>query len=489
MRRMETEIAVAGAGAGGMAAALAAAQKGKDVVVFDKRERIGGVANGGQGPFAVNTLQQRRLQRIVTEDEAFHAFMDFNHWQSDPALVSAFVRKSADTIRWLTEAGCEFENVIAYIHGGNHTWHCRNEEKGFITDRLYDAASALGTKVYLNTAVERLLMQDGQVEGLIARTAEGEEITVKAKAVVISTGGFGSNPEMVRKYTRFELNKTMNFPEKFLDGDGLRMAWEAGASKGKMFFDSYVGLLPGHLGGPGGSIAELRIFRQPNLLINAKGQRFTDEGAMNNGAFASNMVQHQPGMYVYMILTEEIVSDYLKNGMPFALPTRDPFTGRFEDWPEGFCGKMEEESKSCEDLFIASSIQELAGQMGVDGTVLKNTVEDYNEACRKGLDEKFFKKREYLKPIRGERIYAARLYSGGYAALGGLNINEYAQVLDSGSQAIPGLYAAGNDANTISGDTYMFMMPGLTSGFAYNTGRIAGEEAADYCNRSNVSGH
>ena len=127
--------------------------------------------------------------------------------------------------------------------------------------------------------------------------------------------------------------------------------------------------------------------------------------------------------------------------------------------------------------------------MGVDGTVLKNTVEDYNEACRKGLDEKFFKKREYLKPIRGERIYAARLYSGGYAALGGLNINEYAQVLDPGSQAIPGLYAAGNDANTISGDTYMFMMPGLTSGFAYNTGRIAGEEAADYCNRSDVSGH
>lgn len=477
---MKADIAVAGAGAGGLAAALAAAQKGKKVLVFDKRERIGGVANGGQGPFAVNTLQQRRLQRIVTEDEAFHAFMDFTHWQSNPALVSAFVRKSADTIQWLTDAGCEFENVIAYIHGGNHTWHCRNEEKGFITDRIYDAATALGVEVYLNTAVEKILMSDGKVIGLTAREEDGEEITVEAGSVIISTGGFASNPEMVKKYTRFELNKTLNFWDKCLDGDGLRMAWEVGAAQGRMFFDSYVGLLPNHLGGPGGSIAELRIFRQPNLLVNANGVRFTDEATMNNGAFASNMVQNQPGMYVYMILTEEIVKDYRKDGFPFALPSKDPFTGKFEDWPEGFEKKMEEESAACKDLFIASSIEELAAQMGIEKTTLQNTVEEYNAACEKGLDEKFFKKRAYLKPIRGNKIYAARLYSGGYATLGGLNITEHAEVLNTENQIIPGLYAAGNDANTICGDTYMFMMPGLTSGFAYNTGRIAGENAADY---------
>lgn len=477
--RMKTDIAVAGGGAGGLAAALAAAQMGKKVIVFEKGDRIGGVARGGQGPFAVNTLQQRRLQRIVTEEEAFHCFMDFTHWQSDPSLVAAFINKSADTIHWLEDTGCVFDHVIAYIHGGNHTWHVRDPKSGFITDNLYNKAKELGVEVFLNTAVKELKKTGNAVTGLTAQAVNGEMTEVEAGAVIIATGGFASNPEMVKKYTRFELNKTLNYWDKNLDGDGLRMAWEAGASQGKMFFDSYVGLLPNHLGGPGGCIAPLRAFRQPNLMVNSRGKRFTDEAVMGNGSYASNVVQNQPGMYAYMILTDSIVEDYIKDGYPFALPSEDPFTGKFEDWPTEFRECIEKEVKNTNDLFIAQSIEDLAKQTGLDCQVLQDTVEKYNQICDNGRDDQFHKKRIYLKPIRGQRIYGARMFSGGYGTLGGLNINEKAQVLDEKKNPIKGLFAAGNDANTVCYDTYMFAMPGLTSGFAYNSGRIAGENAAD----------
>lgn len=479
MISMQSDVVVVGGGAGGMAAALAAAQKGAKVVVLEKASRIGGVANGGQGPFAVNTLQQRRMQRVVTEEEAFHQFMEFSHWESNPGLISAFVRKSSDTLKWLEAVGCEFETIVAYVHGGNHTWHVRNEEKGFITDRLYDAAKQLGTEVHLNTTVTSLICEDEQVKGVKAENADGEVIVVHANAVVISTGGFASNADMVKKYTKFELNKNLNFWDKNLDGDGLNMAWAIGAAKSNMFFDAYVSLLPNHLGGPGGSIAPLRIFRQPNLLVNATARRFTDESVMGNGAYAANTVQQQPGMHMYMILSENIVEHYLKNGFPYCLPSRDPFTGKFEDWPIEFIETIEKEALTCKDLFVADSVEDLAIQSGLDPVILKETVEEYNQMCVEGEDTKFFKRREYLRPIVG-KIYAARLYSGGYATLGGLNINEKAQVLREDGSVIRGLYAAGNDANTVCKDTYMFEMPGLTSGFAYNTGRIAGEYAADY---------
>ena len=130
-------------------------------------------------------------------------------------------------------------------------------------------------------------------------------------------------------------------------------------------------------------------------------------------------------------------------------------------------------------LFAADSIEELAAKTGINLENLQKTVAEYNAAC-KTRDTLFNKNIRYLKPLKGPRYYAVALYPGAYGSLGGIKINYKTEVVDSECEPIPGLYAAGTDACTIFGDSYVFILPGNTMGFALNSGRMAGEHAVDY---------
>ena len=532
MEKIITEIAVIGGGPAGQAAALQAAQLGRKVTIFEKKDHLGGAFKGGSGPFAVDTIQQRRLQRVVTKAEAFKYFMDFTHWQVDPKLVSTYVNKSADTIKWLESFGCEFDSLNAYIEGGNHTWHVYSMgPEGFICDRMWKEEERLGVNAVLNARVTKLIIENGKVCGFYAEkdkpsgdadmaggfcdggnkpvddagaaggfcdggnkpvddvgAAGGfcdgndkELLEVRADAVVIATGGFGNNAEMVKKYTPYELGKSIIAFTEGCDGDGIRMAWEAGASRGYMFYDAYVGILHHDYGGPGGFCMELRPLRQPNLMVNERAERFTDEYVLSNGAYGINAVRRQPGAHAYMILTDEIVDFYREDGFVITLPSKDPFTHRFTDWPIDFEKKIDSlTEEGFPDVFKADTLEELAGKMGIDGVKLEETVKRYNHLCDTKYDEDFHKRSEFLKPIRGNKYYAARLFANSYGTLGGININEKAEVLDNDGLPVPGLYAAGNDANTICMDSYCFGMPGHTSGFAFNSGRMAAESIDAY---------
>jgi fumarate reductase flavoprotein subunit len=114
---------------------------------------------------------------------------------------------------------------------------------------------------------------------------------------------------------------------------------------------------------------------------------------------------------------------------------------------------------------------------------LKATVDEYNEHCGKGFDPIFNKSHRLLRPIKTPRFYAGKQLPGAYGSLGGIKINHRTEVLDKDWTKIPGLYAAGTDACSIYGDTYVFILPGITMGFALNSGRIAGENAAEYVTR------
>ena len=129
---------------------------------------------------------------------------------------------------------------------------------------------------------------------------------------------------------------------------------------------------------------------------------------------------------------------------------------------------------------MADSLDELASQAGIDPEGLKKTVDEYNGFCAKGHDDKFNKNHTLLRPIREPKYYGARLLPSGYGSLGGIKINYRTEVLDKKWNKILGLYAAGTDACSIYGDSYVFVLPGNTMGFAMNTGRIAGERAASY---------
>lgn len=391
MKQLETDVVAVGGGPGGLAAALQAAQMGLQAVVLDKRDRLGGVMMGGTGPFAAGTIQQRRQRTPFTAEDAFQFFMDFTHWQTDPGLVAAFVGKSAETIQWLEQLGCNFENVVCYIDGGFHTWHENDMSRGFITDNMWKAAEGLGVKAMLNTRVKKIQMEDGHAAGVFAVGADGEEYTIKARAVVVSTGGFGSNPQMVKEHTKFELGRNITCGSTLTDGDGLKMMWEAGAMQGKMMMDAHVSLIDKNLAGKAGVSNDFDAFKQPNLMVNKAGKRFTNEAVMHNGAYAINIVSQQEGLCGYMILTDEIVSRYKEKGLEVLLPLKPPFQDAYADWPKNFEASLAEVLDKSDDVFAAESIRDLALQAGIDPESLEKTVEEYNCLCEKKEDRQFLR--------------------------------------------------------------------------------------------------
>jgi fumarate reductase flavoprotein subunit len=135
-------------------------------------------------------------------------------------------------------------------------------------------------------------------------------------------------------------------------------------------------------------------------------------------------------------------------------------------------------------VFKADSIEGLAAKMGVDPLKLKATVEEYNRFCTQGYDEIFAKDRKYLRPVRGPQYYAIRAQTAFLGTMGGIKINQRTEVMDKQKAAIPGLYAGGFDAGGMYGDSYCInSSTGLSSGFAVNSGRLAGKNALKYLGR------
>jgi fumarate reductase flavoprotein subunit len=482
MNQLEADVVVIAAGAAGLPAAISAAQSGASVIAFEKGATTGGTANMGMGPFGVESRLQKLKQMGPTRDEAFKIFMDYTHWRVDARLVRTYIDKSATTIDWLEELGVEFLEPAAYFPGGAFTWHIVKPESGppgptaatAMMKTLTVKAKEIGVKILLQTPVEKIIKKEGKIVGVVAEDQSGEKIEVATKAVVIATGGFGNNPEMIKKYTGYEWGKDIfSFRVPGITGDGIRMAWEMGAAPSEMSMELTYGF-------PGGDLEPdiFMGFRQPHLLVNLLGQRFMDEGVMHNTTFTGNAIAVQKDKTAFLIFDEAIktlmeTKGFDSVGVVFpALKAQNIDAAIKNAFEKGY-----------RELFVADSLDELASKAGIDPEGFKKTVEEYNGFCAKGHDDLFNKNYELLRPIKEPKFYAARLLPSGYGSLGGIKINEKTEVLDKKWNKIPGLYAAGTDACSIYGDSYVFVLPGNTMGtmgFALNSGRIAGENAAEY---------
>jgi fumarate reductase flavoprotein subunit len=478
MNQLEADIVVVAAGASGLPAAITAARSGAKVIVFEKGSTTGGTGNMGMGPFGVESRLQRLKQVGLTKDEAFKIFMDYTHWRVDAQLVRAHIDKAATTIDWLEKLGVEFVEPATYFPGGNYTWHLVKPAtgqpgpmaSGTMMKILTDRAKELGVKILLQTPVKKILKQGDRITGVMAEDKSGEPIQAKAKAVIIGTGGFGDNPDMIKKYTGFEWGKDLfSFRIPGMVGDGIRMAWEVGAAPTEITMEIIYGM-------PGEWDPRLHeTFRQPHLMVNLLGERFFNEEIMPNTTFTGNAIARQKNRTAFLIFDENIKKHMETVGYDF-LSVVFPFTK-----VDNLDALLKEAfDKGYKDVFVADSLEELASKAGIDLDGLKKTVEQYNKFCEKGHDDVFNKSYKYLRPIKTSRFYAARHLPGAYGTLGGIKINHKTEVLTKDWKKIPGLYAVGTDACTIYGDSYVFILPGNTMGFAINTGRIAGENAAEY---------
>ncbi len=478
---LNADLAVIGLGPAGLAACISAAEQGLAVIGLEKASAVGGAANMGGGPFGVESRLSRQTMTGLTKEQVFKEFMDYTHWGCNARLVRNYFWKSGDTIDWLEEMGVEFEGCGKFYEGSWPTWHKVVPEGGgpsgmraasTMTKRMQERAVELGVKILTQTSVLKILKENETVCGLTA-TGNNETITVHAPAVIISTGGFGDNPEMIKEECGYTYGKDMfNFRIPGLIGDGLRLAWEAGGARGEIDMETNTKTRV-----PDECFALANIYNQPNLLVNLAGERIMNEEYSDNPAILANVLKQQPGKYAIMICSSRTVKEYYRHGLDWAGIAGQVF-GNTMDY-------LADQLKTAKDLapeksFITDvSIEELAEYFGIDLDNLLETIEEYNDCCDDGYDDIFNKSHKYLRPIEG-KVWGGAIALSAYGSLGGIKINYKTQVLDNDHHRIPGLYAAGTDVCDIYCGTYLYKLPGNTMGFAINTGRMAGEYAADY---------
>lgn len=482
--KITADVGIIAAGPAGLCAAVSAAEAGASVVVFEKANNVGGTANMGMGPFGVESRIQKAAFSNLTKEAAYRKFMDYVHWHTDARLVREYFWKSGDTIDWLENMGVKFVGALKMFPDSEATWHVVQPEDGSrpgpraattMNKIVYKRALELGVQFYLETPAYRILKEDGKVCGILARNAEGEEIELRCKAVIVATGGFCGNLEMIKEYTGYEYGKNIfQHTDHNIIGDGIRMVWEIGGAKGRMSIEATGGRTSVGDGDMEAAILGI-AFGQANLVVNKQGFRICDESIMQNSSVAANIIDEQPEKKVFNLLDDSIIKRYRRSGMPFSSSVIG--AGNIDDFDARFTKLAE---LYPEHFFAADSLEELADKAGIDKKNLLETVEEYNDACDINYDDVFGKDRRYLLPYKGKRFYAAIGRIGGYGTLGGIKVNWKQEVVDENSEPIPGLWGAGSDINEIYDGTYMFYLPGNTMGFAVNTGRIAGERAAEY---------
>ena len=487
MKKIDKDVIVVAAGLSGLAASIAAAERGASVVVFEKSNTTGGAANMGMGPLGIGSSIQKQHMVSLTPGEAFRKHMYFTHYKVDARMVRDYYFKSGDTIDWLMEMGVEFAGVQRAFSAdeatrpysdGEFTWHVVKPEGGgmpgprsasAMTKKMTERAVELGVEFIFETPVYKIIMEDGKAAGVMAKNINGEETEARAKAVIIATGGFGENPEMIKELTGYEFGKTIfNLAIPGMRGDGLKMAWEAGAGKTKPSMELMY-QLPDNMN----HFILDGAFRQPCLWVNRNGQRFMPEDQIGNTTFTGNAITSQPGMVAYSIFDSRLLKKYKKKGpdMISHVHPHDLYDHFDEQWERDL-------EAGYEPIAQADTIEELAEKAGIDVAGLVAQVEHYNEMCEAGHDEIFEKNRNYMQPIEKGPFYCCRQNVGAYGSVGGILINHKTEVMDQDSIVIPGLYAVGTDACNIYGESYPFILSGNTMGFCLNSGRIAGENAA-----------
>ena len=479
MKTMETEIVVVAAGPAGLCAAVQAAEEGAQLIVLEKSPVPGGAANMGMGPLGIGTKYQKDQMVDISVEKAFNMFMEYTHYQADARLVRRYFEMSGKTIEWLEDMGVRFAGAFKYFPKSEQTWHICMTDQGigrgaasYMVKALMNRAAELGVEVLLETPGTGLVMEDGKLAAVMAKDKNGEEIRINCKAVIVATGGAGDNPQVIRDETGFEYGVNMfNFAIPGLKGDGIRMLREAGGAPTKMRMEMITFLPQSNELDP--SIP--CIFNQPNLMVNRLGKRFMNEEHMQNTTFTGNAISKQKDMMGFVIFDTATLKGYKKNGPDVVSFVHNPDNlDHFDEVVEHAV------ANNNTDLFYADTLEEIAQWCGIDDVdTFLDTVDEYNDMCD-SVDSEFFKAKEYMKPIVKAPFYVARIRPGAYGTLGGVKMNENCEVLDKDWNKLPGVYVAGTDACNIYDDSYMFLLPGNTMGFAVNTGRIAGMSAAEY---------
>lgn len=496
---MTTDVIVVGGGAAGSAAALAASESGAKVILLEKAASVSGAGTMAGVLFADHSSLQIEAGKEVESEWLYDQFtLGSNHF-SNSRLVSAIIEKSASTVDWLIENGVNLVLLDAgqgaqYAHVGMPTTAHGYVDGGSVAVKtLHDKVISFGNEVLYETAGETLIFDaNNKVSGVTAKKADGTILNIYADSVILATGGFGGNKEMM---TEVFGEKAGTGLVKTATGDGIEMAWSAGADERGLEVAQWFGMkYDTEISKKMKSTADLtNLVRNPLLFVNNKGQRIGNEEEAYESAALGTMMYNQPDAEMYIILDQGIVDDVAEKGLAEVFVDRwahlygqglkfseaghtTDIDANTEAWraPKDYTAIMEEAVEAGVAV-KADTIEELAELL--DAPYLVEEMANYNEMAENGEDTQFFKDSKFMYPINNGPYYAVIVDLRCLGTLGGVAINEDIQAIDAEGNPIDNLWVAGADAGGIYGNNYV-TFEGGTLGFAYNSGRIAGENAA-----------
>ena len=477
-KQMTADIVVVGGGAAGMAAVTQAVDAGKKAILLEKNAFLGGGASMAEGLGAVQTRWQRDKNYSLAVETAYNRMMSYTHYKTNGPLLRRFLEGSAENLDWLSKHNLTF-HLTQMSPTECITWHVvgkyKNSEHGAAyIEALSDWAKEKGATILTSTPAKSLLTENGRVVGVKAADNQGNTYTIRAKAVIISTGGFNNSPERVRDWGHYDpavyqglvpLNKT---------GDGIAMAEAAGAVPGNMALMAHPGTrasnvkLLGNIWG---------MSWQPKpVWVNDSGKRFVRETVTHEFSDAANALGQQHNGYAWAIIDSNMVDYFEKEGLDLGVGVLVPVGAKVTDMKKEIKDVL---AKGSDGFKSGATIAELAKQIGVPAATLEETMKRYNENVAFGFDRDFYKEREWLTPINKGPFYAIKIAPYSFTSIGGIKIDQYMHALDKNNQPVKGLYCTGMDAGGMYGDSYPVWFSGNAFGFSSWSGRHAALQAIE----------
>lgn len=484
-----TDIVIVGGGASGTAAALAALEKGKKVVVIEKGDTIGGAGRYlAEGLLAFESDQQKAAGHKETAEEAFQYLNDYTHYLNNGNLTREVLEQSGSTISWLAQYGMDTQLIAntQEAHADIPTTYHKYVDRNQAYDNMYKHVTDMGGTYYTNTSGKELILDEsGTVKGVISEKKDGGKLTVNAKSVILATGGYAGNDEMLRKYLNVTDYTTMAYANN--KGDGIQMALNAGAD------EFNIGTVAVHSASIPSKDPEIwqgsagKLLNLPLMWINREGKRFVDEGVVYDYALMGNALLAQGGE-IFVVLDDATMKKLSEKGSDLANSFERTImiamgvdtataTGKLEPITDLYAAV--DKAIAADVAFKANTLEELASALDVDAANLADATKLYNEAVKDGKDTHFLKDPKFLKySVESGPYYAIKAQPTVEDSIGGLRVNSSLQVLNERLKPITGLYAVGCDAGGLFGDSYP-VYEGLSLSFAFNSGRLAGYSAAE----------
>ncbi len=443
---LETDIVIIGAGGAGMTAAINATQAGMNVILLEKMPYAGGnttKATGGMN--AAETHYQKEQGIEDTVEQFVEDTMKGGHDLNDRDLVTVMAENSAEAIDWLDSIGAPLPKVSYSGGATNKRIHAPEDGSGvgaYLVTAFRRTLDSLGVNVMYDTKATELIMEDGAVAGVMAQ-GKTVDYTIRAKAVILATGGFGNNEDMIVKY-RPDLKGTVTTSAPGITGDGIVMAQEAGAD---LVDIEQIQLHPTVEQSTSMLITE-SVRGDGAILVNQEGKRFTNELLTRDVVSAAEL--EQPGSYAYIIFDQ-----HLRDGL-----------------------KAIEKYVSTGITVQADTIEGLAELIGVDPATLAETLKNWNQYVADQKDPEFGRESGMDADLSQAPYYAIKIAPGIHHTMGGVRINTSTQVLDASGEPIPGLFAAGEVTGGVHGGN---RIGGNAVADIVVFGKIAAESAVAWC--------